>query len=69
MFFEIWKEFDPHGTMYMSFDHVSDLLDCLDRPLQVHVTVVFVITNYLVNESFKVYSECCVKKKYIKNLF
>ena len=51
MFFEIWKEFDPHGTMYMSFDHVSDLLDCLDLPLQVHVQVFSVIANYLVNES------------------
>ena len=35
VFYEVWQEFDPRGTMYMPFGFVSELLDGLDPPLQV----------------------------------
>ena len=35
LFYEIWQEFDPEATMYISYDHVPELLDVLEPPLQV----------------------------------
>lgn len=41
LFYEIWQEFDPEGTMYMSFENVPELLDCLEQPLQVQFQKAF----------------------------
>lgn len=35
MFYEVWVEFDPESTMYIPFDSVGELLDCLEPPLQI----------------------------------
>ena len=37
MFYEIWQEFDPSGTMYMSYGHLSEMLDVLEPPFQVQL--------------------------------
>jgi len=35
LFYEIWQEFDPDGTMYIDYKNLSEFLDVLDPPLQV----------------------------------
>lgn len=35
LFYEIWQEFDPEATTYISYDNVAELLDVLEPPLQV----------------------------------
>lgn len=35
LFYEIWQEFDPNGTMYIPYEHLSDFMDCLEPPLQI----------------------------------
>ena len=35
LFYEVWQEFDPHGTQYMDYQNLSEFLDILDPPLQV----------------------------------
>ena len=35
LFYEIWQEFDPSGTMYMSYGYLSEMLDVLEPPFQV----------------------------------
>ena len=35
LFYEIWQEFDPKGTQYMSYHQLSEFLECLEPPLQV----------------------------------
>ena len=35
LFYEVWQEFDPKGTQYMSFENLSEFLDCLEQPLSV----------------------------------
>ena len=41
LFYEIWQEFDPEATMYISYDHVPELLDVLEPPLQVKGGIFF----------------------------
>lgn len=36
MYYEIWQQFDPEGTRYIRYDQLSDFLDVLEPPLQIH---------------------------------
>lgn len=36
MYYEIWQQFDPDGTRYIRRDQLSDFLDILEPPLQIH---------------------------------
>ena len=36
MYYEIWQQFDPEGTQYVKFSQLSDFLDVLEPPLQIH---------------------------------
>ena len=36
MFYEIWQQFDPNGTQYIKYGQLSDFLDFLESPLQIH---------------------------------
>lgn len=36
MYYEIWQNFDPDGTRYIRYDQLSDFLDVLEPPLQIH---------------------------------
>jgi voltage-gated sodium channel type II alpha len=36
MYYEIWQNFDPDGTQYIKYDQLSDFLDVLESPLQIH---------------------------------
>jgi hypothetical protein len=36
MYYEIWAQFDPDGTQYIRYDQLSDFLDLLEPPLQIH---------------------------------
>lgn len=36
MYYEIWAQFDPDGTQYIRYDQLSDFLDVLEPPLQIH---------------------------------
>lgn len=35
MYYEIWQKFDPKGTQFIPLSALSDLLDCLEVPLQI----------------------------------
>ncbi|XP_046749984.1 sodium channel protein para isoform X15 [Diprion similis] len=36
MYYEIWQQFDPDGTQYIRYEQLSDFLDVLEPPLQIH---------------------------------
>jgi len=36
MYYEIWAQFDPEGTQYIKYDQLSDFLNVLEPPLQIH---------------------------------
>lgn len=36
MYYEIWAQFDPDGTQYVRYDQLSDFLDVLEPPMQIH---------------------------------
>ena len=36
MYYEIWQQFDPEGTQYLCYNQLSDFLDVLEPPLQIH---------------------------------
>jgi len=36
MYYEIWQQFDPEGTQYLPYNQLSDFLDVLEPPLQIH---------------------------------
>lgn len=36
MYYEIWQQFDPEGTQYLKYSALSDFLDVLEPPLQIH---------------------------------
>nr|XP_045613229.1 sodium channel protein para-like isoform X8 [Procambarus clarkii] len=36
MYYEIWQQFDPKGTQFIEFHMLSDFLDILEAPLQIH---------------------------------
>lgn len=36
MYYEIWQQFDPEGTQYIRHDQLSEFLDVLEPPLQIH---------------------------------
>jgi voltage-gated sodium channel type II alpha len=36
MYYEIWQQFDPDGTQYIRYDQLTDFLDALEPPLQIH---------------------------------
>ena len=36
MSYEIWQQFDPNGTQYIKYGQLSDFLDVLESPLQIH---------------------------------
>lgn len=36
MYYEIWQQFDPDGTQYIKYTQLSDFLDVLEPPLQIH---------------------------------
>lgn len=36
MYYEIWAQFDPDGSQYIKFDQLSDFLNVLEPPLQIH---------------------------------
>nr|XP_027236630.1 LOW QUALITY PROTEIN: sodium channel protein para-like [Penaeus vannamei] len=36
MYYEIWQEFDPKGTQFIEFSALSDFMDVLEAPLQIH---------------------------------
>ncbi|XP_043241966.1 sodium channel protein para-like isoform X3 [Amphibalanus amphitrite] len=36
MYYEIWQRFDPKGTQYIAYNQLSDFLDALEQPLQIH---------------------------------
>ena len=44
LFYEIWQEFDPEATTYISYDNVAELLDVLEPPLQVYDWICILIT-------------------------
>jgi hypothetical protein len=35
LFYEIWQEFDPKGTQYITYDHLNEFLDVLEQPLRI----------------------------------
>lgn len=35
LFYEIWREFDPNGSQYMSSKHLSEFMDVLEPPLRI----------------------------------
>jgi hypothetical protein len=35
LFYEIWQEFDPKGTQYITYDHLNEFLDVLEYPLRI----------------------------------
>ena len=35
LFYEIWQEFDPDGTQYMSYKNLLEFVDVLEPPLQI----------------------------------
>ena len=37
LFYEAWREFDPKGTQYIGYEHLSEFVDVLERPLQISV--------------------------------
>lgn len=36
MYYEIWQRFDPDGTQYIRYEQLSEFLDVLEPPLQIH---------------------------------
>ena len=36
MYYEIWQQFDPKGTQFVPFNQLSEFLDILEPPLQIH---------------------------------
>jgi len=36
MYYEIWAQYDPEGSTYIRYDQLSDFLDILEPPLQIH---------------------------------
>jgi voltage-gated sodium channel type II alpha len=36
MYYEIWQQFDPDGSQYIRYDQLSEFLDVLEPPLQIH---------------------------------
>jgi voltage-gated sodium channel type II alpha len=36
MYYEIWQQFDPSGSQYIAYSELSDFLDTLEPPLQIH---------------------------------
>lgn len=34
LFYEIWQEFDPKGTQYISYSQLEEFLDVLEPPLR-----------------------------------
>ena len=36
MYYEIWQQFDPEGSQYIRYCQLSDFLDVLEAPLQIH---------------------------------
>ena len=36
MYYEIWQQFDPKGSNFVQFSQLSDFLDVLEPPLQIH---------------------------------
>lgn len=36
MYYEIWQQFDPDGTQYIRYGQLSEFLDVLEPPLQIH---------------------------------
>ncbi|XP_021949266.2 sodium channel protein para isoform X3 [Folsomia candida] len=36
MYYEIWAQFDPDGSQYIRYDQLSDFLDVLEPPMQIH---------------------------------
>ncbi|XP_047500155.1 sodium channel protein para-like [Penaeus chinensis] len=36
MYYEIWQQFDPKGTQFIEFSALSDFMDVLEPPLQIH---------------------------------
>lgn len=36
MYYEIWQQFDPKGTQFLEFSQLSEFLDVLEPPLQIH---------------------------------
>ena len=35
LFYEIWQEFDPKGTQYITYEHLNEYLDVLEYPLRI----------------------------------
>ena len=35
MFYEVWEKFDPKATQFISYEYLSNLVDSLEKPLQV----------------------------------
>jgi voltage-gated sodium channel type II alpha len=36
MYYEVWAQFDPDGSQYIRYDQLSDFLDVLEPPMQIH---------------------------------
>ena len=47
LFYEIWQEFDAEGTMYMSYENLSEFLDLIEPPLQIEKPNKFKIIHSL----------------------
>nr|WQE97497.1 voltage-gated sodium channel [Varroa destructor] len=35
MYYEIWQQFDPKGTQYLPYSHLSNFVNALEEPLQI----------------------------------
>ena len=35
MYYEKWQHFDPSGSQFIRYDHLSDFVDCLEPPLRI----------------------------------
>lgn len=35
MYYEIWQQFDPKGTQYLAYSHLSNFVNALEEPLQI----------------------------------
>lgn len=61
----MWREFDPEGTQYMEYKHLSEFLEVLEPPLQIaapnHYKIIQMdvpIVRYKNMDSGKVKEDC-----------
>ena len=57
LFYEIWQEFDPKGTQYITYEHLNEYLDVLEYPLRIPMPNKYkIIALVNLKLSFRIYS-------------